>query len=314
LPAEAKSHRRAASDIESSQEAAKGDGLNLEVELATQRYRLARKLYYEDKFEEAIPHFRKSLDAFLQLNWSRQKVQLYLAISIFEIYRTEPKLISTTTGLLPEARTILQELVEDDSYDSHDTVRYTLAHVQCAMGTDDDLSEAKRNCHQLIKNATRSGKKKETKELFGLMIRICEKSHDADGDVWREILRSMEQLASEPIQILDPRTEEASGVVPSDSRMSLSHAPSVRMQKDAISSPPPYPRRPPIGSTFGSLEFGAGNPSNRLPHEARRRTLPPPASPARPRLPLNRSPRSGFTDRMRCFLIGRPENTPERRV
>jgi hypothetical protein len=153
-----------------------GDVLDIDVELAQQRYQVARTFFLKRKYAKAIPLLRKSLTRLSESQNQTVRYNLAFALLLVEPDSDEPL-------------AILEELSKCCLSGSY---IHSVAHLLAEAQLRSDPSKAKESCHLAIeKRFQKLGKEHHwTRESIALMVEICEVSGDPDADVWREMLRS----------------------------------------------------------------------------------------------------------------------------
>ena len=164
------------------------EGTDIEVELMERRYKKAVDLMGQQKFGEAVPHLRGTLNALKGSNEGlvfesaprREEVQLLLA-----------KAFSKNDPKCEEAESILREVYK--SPESKPLERFSAAHFLAQLLANlhpQDCSEAKLICLTAVKgrNTTLGRADPKTYESIALLASICQISNDSDREIWQDML------------------------------------------------------------------------------------------------------------------------------
>lgn len=181
------------------------DPFDMDSQLIKDRFEHARRLCAAEKFAEAVPYLRRTLETFpesthARQDWQemRQDVQLQLAKTLMEI-----RPIST------DAEVLLSELGDITSYQYHDEALHLLVHVQMELYPD-DYTRAKRSCMRAIRaRRTVFGQRHEqTIESINLMIELCIATEDGDTAIWQRMLIDSQRSTKSPMWLKSgPRSD-----------------------------------------------------------------------------------------------------------
>jgi WD40 repeat protein len=161
---------------------------DIEIQLIKRRYDRAKYLMERQRYQEAIPHLKRTLDS---IKATREKPCFQEARPYQTVQQLLAAALINTSSNLTEAETILQDLLESPECESLE--RYSAAHLLAQLYFDqhpDDCTKAKTLCLKAVKgrDATLGSTHPETYASIALLCSICRASSDSDEEVWREML------------------------------------------------------------------------------------------------------------------------------
>ncbi|KAI9776793.1 MAG: hypothetical protein M1839_009344 [Geoglossum umbratile] len=164
------------------------DDSDIEAELIKRRYKRAIDLMEQQKYQEAIPHLKRTLGVIqiageipaFQDTRAYQRVQYLLAVAFVN-----------TNSNLTEAEATLQGLIE--SPESEPLEKPSAAHLLAQLYLNrhpSDCIKAKTMCLMAVKgrDSALGRTHPETYQSIELLCSICQASNDSDEEIWRDML------------------------------------------------------------------------------------------------------------------------------